>query len=87
MAYLTRLTVTSTYASGVLPALLIMGLGFGMITAPGHQHCHRRLRARGLRRRLRAGEHHAEGRRLAELMNAATAPPQRRPPPPWLRPP
>jgi (+)-trans-carveol dehydrogenase len=33
-AYLTRLTVTSSYASGVLPALLIMGLGFGMISAP-----------------------------------------------------
>jgi hypothetical protein len=26
MAYLARLTVTSSYASGVLPALLIMGL-------------------------------------------------------------
>jgi EmrB/QacA subfamily drug resistance transporter len=34
MTYLTRLTVTSGYASDVLPALLIMGLGFGMIFAP-----------------------------------------------------
>jgi hypothetical protein len=34
MIYLTRLTVTSSYASGVLPALLVMGLGFGMIIAP-----------------------------------------------------
>jgi EmrB/QacA subfamily drug resistance transporter len=34
MAYLTRLTVASSYASGVLPALLILGLGFGMISAP-----------------------------------------------------
>ena len=34
MAYLTRLSVTSSYASGVLPALLIIGLGFGMISAP-----------------------------------------------------
>jgi EmrB/QacA subfamily drug resistance transporter len=34
MAYLTQLTVTSSYVSGVLPALLIMGLGFGMIFAP-----------------------------------------------------
>src|SRR5580692_8802097 len=34
MTYLTQLTVTSSYASGVLPALLIMGLGFGMIFAP-----------------------------------------------------
>jgi EmrB/QacA subfamily drug resistance transporter len=34
MAYLTQLTVTSSYAGGVLPALLIMGLGFGMIFAP-----------------------------------------------------
>ena len=33
-AYLTQLTVTSSYASAVLPALLIMGLGFGMIFAP-----------------------------------------------------
>jgi predicted MFS family arabinose efflux permease len=34
MAYLTRLTVTSSYAADVLPALLVMGLGFGMIFAP-----------------------------------------------------
>ena len=34
MAYLTRLTVTSSYQSGVLPALLVMGLGFGMIFSP-----------------------------------------------------
>jgi EmrB/QacA subfamily drug resistance transporter len=34
MAYLTQITVTSSYASGVLPALLILGLGFGMIFAP-----------------------------------------------------
>ena len=34
MTYLTQLTVTSSYAGGVLPALLIMGLGFGMIFSP-----------------------------------------------------
>ncbi len=34
MAYLSRLSVTSSYASDVLPALLVMGLGFGMIFAP-----------------------------------------------------
>jgi EmrB/QacA subfamily drug resistance transporter len=34
MTYLTQLTVTSSYVGGVLPALLIMGLGFGMIFAP-----------------------------------------------------
>jgi len=34
MAYLTQLTVTSSYVSAVLPALLILGLGFGMIFAP-----------------------------------------------------
>ncbi len=34
VAYLSRLTVTDSYASAVLPALLIMGLGFGMIFAP-----------------------------------------------------
>src|SRR6266851_1993464 len=34
MAYLTQVTVTSRYASAVLPALLILGLGFGMIFAP-----------------------------------------------------
>jgi EmrB/QacA subfamily drug resistance transporter len=33
-AYLSRITVTSSYAGAVLPALLIMGLGFGMIFAP-----------------------------------------------------
>jgi hypothetical protein len=34
MAYLTRLTMTSSYARGVLPSLLVLGLGFGMIVAP-----------------------------------------------------
>jgi len=34
MAYLTQVTVTSSYVSAVLPALLILGLGFGMIFAP-----------------------------------------------------
>jgi MFS family permease len=34
MVYLTQVTVTSSYASAVLPALLILGLGFGMIFAP-----------------------------------------------------
>jgi EmrB/QacA subfamily drug resistance transporter len=32
-AYLAQLTVTSSYVGGVLPALLIMGLGFGTIFA------------------------------------------------------
>src|SRR6202453_260319 len=34
MIYLPRLTVTAGYLSGILPALLIMGLGFGLIFAP-----------------------------------------------------
>jgi EmrB/QacA subfamily drug resistance transporter len=34
MVYLTQLTVTSSYAADVLPALLVMGLGFGMIFSP-----------------------------------------------------
>jgi EmrB/QacA subfamily drug resistance transporter len=34
MAYLTQVSVTSSYAAGVLPALLLLGLGFGMIFAP-----------------------------------------------------
>jgi EmrB/QacA subfamily drug resistance transporter len=34
MAYLTQLTVTSGYAGAILPALLALGLGFGMIFAP-----------------------------------------------------
>ncbi len=34
MIYLTQLSVTSSYLGGILPALLIMGLGFGMIFAP-----------------------------------------------------
>jgi len=34
MAYLTRLTATSSYLSGVLPALLVMGGAFGLIFAP-----------------------------------------------------
>jgi EmrB/QacA subfamily drug resistance transporter len=34
MSYLAQLTVTSSYVGGVLPALVIMGLGFGMIFSP-----------------------------------------------------
>jgi hypothetical protein len=34
MAYLTQLSVTSSYATGVLPALILLGLAFGMILAP-----------------------------------------------------
>jgi EmrB/QacA subfamily drug resistance transporter len=34
MAYLTQLSVTSSYVSGILPSLLALGLGFGMIFAP-----------------------------------------------------
>ena len=34
MGYLTQLTVTSSYATSVLPALVVMGLGFGMIFSP-----------------------------------------------------
>ena len=34
MIYLSQLTVSSSYAVGVLPALLVLGLGFGMIFAP-----------------------------------------------------
>ena len=34
MAYLTQIKVNSSYAGSVLPALLVMGLGFGMIFAP-----------------------------------------------------
>jgi hypothetical protein len=35
MAHLTQLSVTSSYAAGVLPALIILGLAFGLIIAPG----------------------------------------------------
>jgi EmrB/QacA subfamily drug resistance transporter len=34
MAYLTQITVTSSYVGSVLPALLVLGLGFGMIISP-----------------------------------------------------
>ncbi len=34
MAYLAQLTVTSSYVSAVLPAMLVMGVGFGMIFSP-----------------------------------------------------
>ncbi|MGH3301615.1 MAG: MFS transporter [Streptosporangiaceae bacterium] len=34
MVYLTQVSVTSSYVGGVLPALVILGLGFGMIFAP-----------------------------------------------------
>jgi hypothetical protein len=32
--YPTQLTVTSSYAVSIAPALVVMGLGFGMIFAP-----------------------------------------------------
>src|SRR5580658_1338905 len=34
MAYLTQLTVTSSYAGSIVPALVALGLGFGMIFSP-----------------------------------------------------
>ena len=34
MALLTRLSVTSSYVGGVLPSLLLLGVGFGMIISP-----------------------------------------------------
>ena len=34
MAYLSQLGVTSSYAAGALPALVLLGLGFGMILPP-----------------------------------------------------
>ncbi len=34
MLYLTRLGVHSTYATSILPSLLVMGMGFGLIFAP-----------------------------------------------------
>jgi EmrB/QacA subfamily drug resistance transporter len=34
MGYLTQLTVTSSYAVSIAPALVVMGLGFGMIFSP-----------------------------------------------------
>jgi predicted MFS family arabinose efflux permease len=34
MGYLTQLTVTSSYAVNIVPALVAMGLGFGMIFSP-----------------------------------------------------
>jgi MFS family permease len=34
MAYLTQLTVTSSYAVAIVPALVALGLGFGMIFSP-----------------------------------------------------
>ena len=35
MGLLTSLSVTSTYASGVLPSLIIIGLGLGLVFGPG----------------------------------------------------
>jgi EmrB/QacA subfamily drug resistance transporter len=34
MTYLTQISVTTSYATGVLPALMVAGLGFGSIFAP-----------------------------------------------------
>jgi len=37
MLYLTGLSVDSTYAASVLPALIVAGVGFGLIFAPSFQ--------------------------------------------------
>ena len=64
MVYLTQVSVNSSYVGGVLPALLLLGLGFGLIFAPGINTATAGVRPRGLRGCLRAGQHSATGRRL-----------------------
>ena len=62
MTYLTQLTVTSSYAADIVPALVAIGLGFGMIFAPAVD-----TAVAGWpqgRRRLGTGRHHATGPRF-----------------------
>ncbi len=70
MIYLTRLTVTSGYVSGILPALLVMGLGFGLIFAPAINTATAGGRAGGLGRGLGASQHDAAGRRFDRDLRA-----------------
>ena len=64
MALLTQVTVTSSYVSGVLPALLVLGLGLGLIFAQAINTATAGVAPRGLRRGLRSGQHDAAGRRV-----------------------
>ena len=64
LGYLSRINVHSSYAGGVLPALILMGLAMGMVMAPSMNTATAGRAAAGLRRRRRARQHDAAGRWL-----------------------
>ena len=62
---LTRISGDGDYASHVLPATVVLGIGLGMSLRTGHDRGHQRGRAAGLRARVRAAQHDAASRRIA----------------------
>ena len=64
MALLAQLDVDSSYAAHVLPALLVMGVGLGLIFAPAMSTATLGVEPTRRRRRLGDGQHEPAGRRL-----------------------
>ena len=64
MALLAQLDVDSTYAAHVLPALLVMGVGLGLIFAPAMSTATLGVAPTDAGRRLGDGQHEPAGRRL-----------------------
>ena len=78
MAFFAQLDVDSTYALHILPGLLLIGIGLGLVFAPALSDRDARRRAGGRRRRLGDGQHHPAGRRLDRHRAAEHARRQRR---------
>ena len=64
MAILAQLDVDSSYAAHVLPALLVMGVGLGLIFAPAMSTATLGVDPSRRRSRVRDGQHEPAGRRL-----------------------
>ena len=73
MLLLTRLSPGSSYAGDVLPSLLILGLGMGLIFAPAFGTATLGVDAQRGRRRLGDGQHLPAGRRLGRHLAAQHA--------------
>jgi hypothetical protein len=73
MLYLTRLGVASSYATGILPALVMLGVGFGLGDLHLDQQRHPRRQARRRGRRLRDRLGLPADRRVARRQGLAAA--------------
>ncbi len=70
MAWFTALDNNSTYAAHVLPPLLLLGLGLGLIFATAMNLATAGVKEQRRRRGLRDGQHLAAGRRLHRHLTA-----------------